>query len=485
MKKPIKVFILLLLLSSSALFSQNFEQDLIAENTLKESNESYIFLKSNTFLNQMKDSAYITKKKWYKTDTGLSLLVAGTLIGIGTYIHLDDSFKVQLNDEINRYLPDFNDPIDDYLQYIPYAAVYALDIAGIKSKHNTKRKTTTMATAIALNLVAIQGLKYSIAEPRPSGSANNSFPSGHTATAFMGAHIFHKEYGHKSPFYSIGGYVLATMTGVLRQLNNHHWVSDVFVGAGLGIGVTELAYFLNNNWWGEKGIIEYEPTIRKINNLKPSFIGFKVGYASLIDRSNKNEPANSSETGFRISSEGAYFFNKYFGIGGEIGFQSFPNSIDSDVELEFNNLGYEILPESSGNTMYYAGGYFQYPFGKNALGTKLLLGAISGPNTKVFIRELSQNLPDEDEFPEDILYADYEPSTTFSWATGVQYTRVLNDNMAMKFYVDYNNADLKYSVSYLDPESIDNGPLIYSPRVNKITNWDSYSFGISVDIMLW
>ena len=168
-----------------------------------------------------------TKQKWYKTDTGTSLLVAGGLIATGTVMHFNTSFKVGARDEIQRYLPDFEDTLDDYLQYASYAAVYGFDLAGIRSQHSSLRKTATIGTAIAINLVVVQGLKYSIAEPRPDGSSNNSFPSGHTATAFMGAHIFHKEYKHRSPFYSIAAYTLATVTGVFRQLNNRHWISDV------------------------------------------------------------------------------------------------------------------------------------------------------------------------------------------------------------------------------------------------------------------
>ena len=189
-----------------------------------------------------------------------------------------------------------------------------------------------MATAIALNLIVVQGLKYTVKEPRPGNKEENSFPSGHTATAFMGAHFFYKEYAHKSPFYSIAAYVLATMTGVLRQLNDRHWVSDVLVGAGLGISLTEFAYFLNDKWWDDKGIHEIVPIERHINELKPSFIGLKLGFASLIELRDNEEAGMSAQTGFRFSTEGAYFFNEKFGVGGEIGFQSFPNTIDEDIE---------------------------------------------------------------------------------------------------------------------------------------------------------
>ena len=51
----------------------------------------------------------------------------------------------------------------------------------------------------ALMATAVNSLKYSCKVMRPDGSTRNSFPSGHTATAFMAATMLHKEYGHLSP----------------------------------------------------------------------------------------------------------------------------------------------------------------------------------------------------------------------------------------------------------------------------------------------
>jgi membrane-associated phospholipid phosphatase len=58
----------------------------------------------------------------------------------------------------------------------------------------------------------------------------------------VAATFLHKEYGHKSIWYSIGGYSIATTVGVMRVIGNRHWLSDVFVGAGIGILSTELVY---------------------------------------------------------------------------------------------------------------------------------------------------------------------------------------------------------------------------------------------------
>ena len=80
---------------------------------------------------------------------------------------------------------------------------------------------------------------------RPDGSSTNSFPSGHTATAFMGAEFLYQEYKDVSIWYGVGGYAIATTTGALRIYNNKHWLTDVAAGAGIGILCTKAAYWLN------------------------------------------------------------------------------------------------------------------------------------------------------------------------------------------------------------------------------------------------
>ncbi len=123
-------------------------------------------------------------------------------------------------------------------------------------------------------------------------------------------------------------------------------------------------------------------------------MGLKAGFASLTQLKDDVGAGITAQTGFRFAFEGAYFFNRSFGVGGEIGFQSFPQKIDQAVKDEFQNEGYEIIPQAAGNRMYYAGPHYQFPFGKNSIGTKLLLGAISGPDTEIYLREFTPTGPD-------------------------------------------------------------------------------------------
>ena len=177
-------------------------------------------------------------------------LVPALLIGGGLAIN-NQNFKNQQINWHNQNYKDFDTKIDDVSQLVPHAAVFGLDWIGVKSKHNFKDKLGLMFTGGIIMLGTVNALKYTTKEIRPDGSSANSFPSGHTANAFFGATILAKEYSDKSIFITIGGYSVATATGVLRTLNNRHWASDVLVGAGIGIISGELAY-IAYPWLKEK-----------------------------------------------------------------------------------------------------------------------------------------------------------------------------------------------------------------------------------------
>lgn len=117
-----------------------------------------------------------------------------------------------------------------------------MKIGGVRGRSSWGRMLTSDAFTIALMTGAVNVIKYTMDTRRPDGSAYNSFPSGHTATAFMTATMLNKEFGDLSPWVTIGSYTMAVATGVGRQLNLRHWGSDILVGAGIGILSTELGY---------------------------------------------------------------------------------------------------------------------------------------------------------------------------------------------------------------------------------------------------
>lgn len=134
--------------------------------------------------------------------------------------------------------------VDDYAQYAPGLSVFALDFLGVKAKHNLADRGITMVASMALMGTIVHASKKITKIQRPDGTGFNSFPSGHTATAFVGAHILFKEYKNVSPWIGVAGYTIAAGTGAFRVINNKHWMSDVLAGAGVAILTVEITYLL-------------------------------------------------------------------------------------------------------------------------------------------------------------------------------------------------------------------------------------------------
>lgn len=129
---------------------------------------------------------------------------------------------------------------DDYIQYLPIAGTMLLCLDKDK-REGWQDKLLLGATGMAAMGVMVNALKYTVCEMRPDGSRRNSFPSGHTATAFVGAELVRMEYGNG---WGAAAYAVAVATGVLRVYNERHWCHDVLAGAGIGILSAKIAYWL-------------------------------------------------------------------------------------------------------------------------------------------------------------------------------------------------------------------------------------------------
>ena len=158
--------------------------------------------------------------------------VALALGGAGVNNHL-----VNTSSERERWTT-----IDDQLQYVPIVAYAGLGfIPGVKHEHHIGDRFLAGATAYVCMTAVCQGLKHAIGEPRPDSDKANSFPSGHTATAFCGAELCRLEYGNA---YGAAAYAFAATTGVMRVVNNRHWCNDVLAGAGIGFLSAHIGYWL-------------------------------------------------------------------------------------------------------------------------------------------------------------------------------------------------------------------------------------------------
>jgi hypothetical protein len=176
-----------------------------------------------------------------------SLIIPTILIGYGIVGIENDGLKLfnsRIKEEINENI-DVKFTIDDFSQYASFLSVYGLNAIGIKGKNNFKDRTIILATAYLIMGTSVNGMKKLTAIERPDGSSKTSFPSGHTATAFMGAEFLFQEYIDVSILYGISGYLVATGTGFFRMYNDRHWFTDVMTGAGIGILSTKIAYWIH------------------------------------------------------------------------------------------------------------------------------------------------------------------------------------------------------------------------------------------------
>jgi membrane-associated phospholipid phosphatase len=196
------------------------------------------------------DSTVISNKSFVKNNPKkvVQLIIPATLITYGILAQNNYNSLHQLDISTRDYVEsNFKNPftkIDNYTQWLPAAAVYALNAAGIKGKNNWRDITMLYALSNIISTGVSYTAKNTTKVERPDGSSNNSFPSGHTTTAFVAATFLWEEYKDVSPWYGVAGYAIAATTGALRVYNNRHWVSDVVAGAGLGILSTKLAYWI-------------------------------------------------------------------------------------------------------------------------------------------------------------------------------------------------------------------------------------------------
>lgn len=130
---------------------------------------------------------------------------------------------------------------DDYVQYVPVALYLTLDFMGVKAKHSFGERVAVGAVTYIAVTAFSQGVKYMVREPRPDTGSRNSFPSGHTMTAFAGAELVRTEYGWGI---GMGAYALAATVGFMRMYNGRHWFNDVIAGAGFGILSARIGYWM-------------------------------------------------------------------------------------------------------------------------------------------------------------------------------------------------------------------------------------------------
>ena len=461
------------------------------------------------------------------TFVGVPLFIAGMLIKGDKAM-----FRVNNKDgkKNTQLLTDFKTGIDDYTQFFGPALTVGLKLGGYEGRSDWPRLLASAAMSYGLMAVLVNGIKYTAKEMRPDGSSANSWPSGHTATSFVGATLLHKEYGlTRSPWFSVAGYGVATATGVMRVLNNRHWVSDVMSGAGIGILSTELGYAFGDLLFKGKGLLRNDLEMDFEN---PSFFGISMGVGlggkdigfSLNDLQDRekygimeigNVDSEEDYIQFRaatvVDAEGAYFFNKYIGIGGRLRVramsaksfgqynyistdsptdywstivapvydearQTFPEASLKEGGLPVTNMTGTVKSDHLAEFTASCGLYFNIPLSKHfALGTKLLIGRsftqeldIDGhaegnvkdipydlwiSNGKIYENELGRWFILEDPkstgetYNVDWDYLTLGAESSTSWGTGISLTYKYKSNFSWRLFVDYDYTEKTFTLT--------------------------------------
>lgn len=463
---------------------------------------------------------------WMRTNEGVKpykvmddLTFVGVPLFVAGIIAKSEKKAFRQNDGTKHVLlTEFKTRIDDYTQYFGPAVTLGLKIGGVEGRSDWGRLLASSAMSYGIMAILVNSIKYTSKEMRPDGSSANSWPSGHTATSFAGATILHKEYGlTRSPWYSIAGYGVATATGVMRVLNNRHWVSDVLSGAGIGILSTELAYALSDILFKGKGLLHND--LNSDGNIvtNPSFfsVSMGVGFGSKkLDFDLEKFDLEGGEdskvlnlkfgTSTAVAAEGAYFFNKYIGVGGRLRVNSSPIKGWDGVEqiatkdifrtiLEIGNddMAELLVARGTPGTPDYQPGiiddfnlkiqsdhltefaadlglYFNLPLSDRfALGSKLLVGrsimqelnldAVVSGGMKDFDFEEDPN--DEDNFfvknvrhlgnySTEWDYFTVGGNKTFKVGTGISLTYAYKSNFAWKIFCDYDYTRKTYTMTY-------------------------------------
>lgn len=273
-------------------------------------------------------------------------------------ILLGTSLKFEDNDfsaYTNRYTSVFHSCFDDYLQYVPAAVMLGMKIGGVKGRSSWGRMLTSDIFTVALMKGSVIAIKYFMDTRRPDGSAYNSFPSGHTATAFMTATMLNKEFGELSPWVTMGSYTMAVAIGVGRQLNMRHWGSDIIVGAGIGILATELGYLFADLIFKDKGLKYAPESLPKWEwNRKPSFFRLVAGAELVLGGYYLPDGTYINiKSGNGVGYEGAWFPHRNIGVGAS--FRVGNNVVALNEEILEGWLGY-MAP--------YAGVFYSVPLSK-------------------------------------------------------------------------------------------------------------------------
>lgn len=271
-------------------------------------------------------------------------LTATALVGmpliIGGFVEKQQDAK--LSNRLPAPLSRRHSNIDNVVEWIPALTVITLKAAGVASRSSWRQLAANSAFSALLTYGASESLKRSIKRMRPDATDNRSFPSGHTATAFMTATLLAREYGHLSPWVTFGAFSTATATGLLRIRHHRHWPSDVMEGAGIGIVASEVGCCLAEALFADNH--RSTPSCYAPINIPTATVALSSAFLIPVGRyALEGGHQLRTSTGTSTQLEGTFFFNPYLGINASLGMSRINYIIDgtsaSSSPLRLSTVG--------------------------------------------------------------------------------------------------------------------------------------------------
>lgn len=397
----------------------NKQVDICIEKSLEDNMKQVDFKKQKP--SELEKRNFTDSKFYQMTFVGAPLILTGMIMK-----GEDTHFRSLRND----YMKSFHRPFDNYTQFLPGAVMLGLKAAGVDSRCSWSRMLVSDAFSVAIMGTVVNTMKNTTHVTRPDGSNNHSFPSGHTATAFMTATMLTKEYGHISPWIGIGAYTIASSTGLMRMANNKHWLSDVLTGAGIGILSTEFGYYIADLLFKDKGVrhLSQDESFNKYD--KPTFMGLYLGVNIPLSHYDISENQNfRTSSGSSAGVEGAMFLNPYLGIGGRFTVSNTHiitseknGTVSRQSAQDYKTLNGEVAEcETFDAVMAMAGPYFSYPITSRwNIGSKLLTGYIAYPKL---------SLSGGTVVPKNC---------GVCFGSGISFSYKAKENYGIRFFLDYN-----------------------------------------------
>jgi len=171
-------------------------------------------------------------------------------IGAGIYLSIQNDKNVRnwIDTDVNQFDDNFWRAFEHY-GVIEYAEIGAIGTyaVGLFGNHGGTRKLGRMMfQSLSYSGLTAMFIRMIAGRKRPPLTSNHtdfigftsnnrfqSFPSGHTTVAFAFSTVLAEYFD--SPWSRIGFYGLAGLAATERIINNEHWLTDVILGALIGI----------------------------------------------------------------------------------------------------------------------------------------------------------------------------------------------------------------------------------------------------------